>query len=146
MEDLIPEVAEDPEYLAAKIGEYPYQSIAVLLSFLEKELTAHSRKDRDRGRPMRSLALNSAVANLAKARDSLTSLFSPSLDSISLSTEQKYELAYRAYSLSRFRYTQLAELFDHLPQKTVHRFPGDLLSQHFYKVRDYLLVAGKLSP
>ena len=157
------EPEEDLEYLALQIVQFPTKSLALLLQLFAKELLQHAKKDRLRGRPLRSISLHSASeylstsgkylassvgeavsATSAGEMASATSVVSSALSSAAREISLQ-EIRYRAYTLSRMRYGKIVEFFTGL-EKKMQEQRQYIVAGHLSEARDRILIAEKISP
>lgn len=147
------EPQEDLDYLAQQIAKYPKRSLSTLFDLMSKEFQEHAKKDRRRGRSMRSLALKAAGEYLATSNlylvtspSSETSTFLGTQNTGEESAEIRLsELRFRAYELSRFRYGELAHFFSEMAT-SLEGQRQYVMSGYLKEVQSRLCVAERLSP
>ena len=135
------EPEEDLEYLAPKVAHYPTKSLATLFQLLSREFQEHAKKDRLRGRPMRSYTLKSASDFLSTSGKYLLSSFISPFSAQEISLQ---EISYQAYAFSRYRYGRLAEFFTEMEKKFQEQRQY-IVAGYLNEVRDRLLIAEKIS-
>ena len=136
------EPEEDLEYLAPKVAHYPAKSLATLFQLLSREFQEHAKKDRLRGRPLRSSTLKSASDSLSTSGKYLLSSSTSPFSAKEISPQ---EISYQAYTLSRYRYGRLAEFFTEM-EKKLQEQRQYIVAGYLNEVRDRLLIAEKISP
>ncbi|MBI2666902.1 hypothetical protein HYX13_04780 [Candidatus Woesearchaeota archaeon] len=148
---LFEEPQEDLEYLAQKNAQLPVHSLVLLLQLLSQELQRHAQKDRYRGRPMRSLALRYASVYLATTGNCFSSSSRSTNSSLSGASSSEtsdisaQEVKYRAYTLSRLRYGQLAEFFSSMAT-VLEQQKQYVVSGYLKEAQSRLIVAEMISP